>query len=72
MTFYASTLDVARLAAATAGYHCDVEPMEPGRVMVTATAVRDGSTIRCSGNTTAEACSRLISKLHAKIEGNNG
>ncbi len=64
ISFQAPTLDVARLVASAHGFHVDVEPMEPGRVKLTASSlVKDGVTIHCSGSTLNEAAASLIKRL---------
>lgn len=61
LSFVAPTLEVARLVASAHGFHVDVEPMEPGRVKLTAT--RSTTTIRTTGSTENEAAAKLIKGL---------
>lgn len=60
LSFVSSAVAVARMIATTAGYDCDVEPMAPGHVTVTATGRK---TLRASGKTAEEACERIIEQL---------
>ncbi len=66
LSFNAHAVAVARMIATTAGYDCDVEPMAPGLVKVTATGP---STLRSSGRTAEEACERIIEKLIKEMNG---
>ncbi len=58
LKFEAPTIEVARLVASAHGFHCDIEPMEPGRVKLV--AKRGDATINCSGATVSEAAAKLI------------
>jgi hypothetical protein len=54
-----TSLDVARLVAGATGFpDVDVEPQEPGRVVVTASG--PGKTLRATGATIYDACEKLI------------
>ena len=61
LSFEAPTIEVARLVASAHGFHVDVEPMEPGRVKLTAS--RGKATIHCSGPTVNGAAAKLIKGL---------
>lgn len=55
-------VNVARMIAATAGYSVDLEPMEPGRVKVTAT--KDGAgPLHGTGKNVDDACLDIINKI---------
>lgn len=58
LSFEAPTLEVARLVASAHGFSCECEPMEPGRVKLTAR--RLAVTINCSGTTVSDAAAKLI------------
>ena len=58
LSFEAPTIEVARLVASAHGFHVDMEPMEPGRVKLTAR--RGEATINCSGATVNDAAAKLI------------
>ncbi len=61
-SFDAPTLTVACLVANTCGFQdVDVEPMEPGRVRITAKS--DKRTITYTGTTVHDACHKLIVAL---------
>lgn len=66
--FSAPTVDVARLVANVCGYSVDVEPMEPGRVLVRAESASAKLTFR--GTTVHDACQKLIESLSGQKETN--
>lgn len=65
--FIATTIEVARLVASAHGFHVDVEPMEPGRVKVTARRLE--ATIHCSGSSVNDAASKLIGYMVGREPG---
>ena len=60
MSFEAPTLEVARLVASAHGYDVDLEPMEPGRVKLTATHRKKGTTIAYSGKGENEVAHKML------------
>ncbi len=55
-------LELTRLLASSTGYHdVDVEPMEPGRVKITAHG--SGPKLHFSGKDLEDACRKLIESL---------
>ncbi len=66
LAFKAPTLEVARMVAGAAGYtDVDIEPMEPGRVKVT--AVKGDKVLRIIGETVQDVCGKLIGKLRKEL-----
>ncbi len=57
----APNIDVARLVSAAYGFTVDVEPMGPGRCVVTAEG--SGTRMSFSGTTVHDACHKLIESL---------
>lgn len=66
----APELEVARLVAACRGYHVDVEPMEPGKYRLTASATSPsggGAVIRLNGESLEAVSVKLIETLTPSI-----
>jgi len=60
MSCEAPTLEVARLVASAHGYDVDLEPMEPGRVKLTAVHRKKGTTISFSGSGENEVAFKML------------
>lgn len=56
-----SPIDVARMVGSAFGYSTDMEPMEPGRVKLTATNGK--TTLRYNGTSHSEVCERFVNEL---------
>ena len=68
LVFNAWSVNVARLVGATAEYDIDVEPMEPGKVRITATG-HAGGKIVVTGKTHDDACEQIINRLAGELHG---
>ncbi len=64
-TLCVPTVDVARMVGSAAGFHIDLEPMEPGRVRVTASGLTEKMTF--TGVDVQEACQKLIERLAGRL-----